>query len=166
MQRGAVAKPNIAAIVAAMMGDPLPSAVLAAAVGARLDRVDVQWHVIAGKPDSLMRFWLTFRGVGTYGFHVGADRERLDVLVERPGTDTNLGRYGRLEVRPPVAGDPAAAAVGQRLVAVRDLFPVHGNEALGARLSFETVDVCVADWGEDLHWASGDLPSAIAVGPR
>jgi hypothetical protein len=154
------------AIVAEVMGDPLPSTVLAAAVGARLDRVDVQWHVIAGKPDSLMRFWLTFAGAGTYGFHVGADRERLDVLVESVGTTADMGRYGRLEVRGPTSDDPAAAAVGQRLVAVCDLFPARGKEALGARLSFETVDVSVADWGEDLHWAQGDLPAAIAVGPR
>jgi hypothetical protein len=149
-----------------MVGDPLPSQVLSAAVGARLERADVQWHMITGKPDSLLRFWLTFAGAGTYGFHVGADREKLDVLVEGVGTDTDMGRYGRLEVRAPRPEDPAAAAVGQRLVAVEDLYSAYRSEPLGARLSFETVHLSVADWADDLHWARGDLPPAVAVRPR
>src|SRR4051794_10654868 len=99
-----------------MFGPP-PSDVLASALGARLDRADVQWHVVPGQRDSLIRFWLTFAGGDTFGFHVGADGEALDVMAECRWDDEDLGGYGRLEVRPATGGDPPAAAVGQRLVA-------------------------------------------------
>ncbi len=148
------------------MSDPMPSDVLAPVVGAQLQRADVQWHVVAGHDDSLMRFWLTFEGDRTYGFHVGADGAVLEVIAEAPGCDTDMGRYGRLEVRPAHAADPPAAAVGQRLVVVRDLFDVYVTSAIGARLSFENVAVSVADWDDELRWARGDLPSDVEVRPR
>ena len=137
------------------MFDPIPSNVLAPVIGARLDRVDVQWHVVAGQDDSLMRFWLTF-GDSTYGFHVGADGEELDVVLEAAGTDADMGRYGRLEVRPGHDPDPPASAVGQRLVAIDDIFDGYGRErAIGARLRFEHLTMTVADWEDELCWAHG-----------
>jgi hypothetical protein len=136
------------------MFDPRPSAVLASVVGARLDRVEVQWHVVAGQDDSLMRFWLTF-GSSTFGFHVGADGEELDVVLEAAGSDADMGRYGRLEVRSAREPDPPAAAVGQRLVSVDDLFYRYGMSAIGARLHFERVEMSVADWEDELHWTGG-----------
>ncbi|WP_433057907.1 hypothetical protein [Dactylosporangium sp. CS-033363] len=143
----------------------LPSRVLAGAVGLRLDRADVQWHVSVGQDDSLMRFWLTF-GTTCYGFHVGAEDEILDVIVEERGTDAEMGVYGRLEVRPAAGADPAAFAVGQRLVVVHDLFAGYLGKPIGARLCFETVDLSVADWEDELHWAAGDLPPAVGVRQR
>jgi hypothetical protein len=143
----------------------LPSHVLAGAVGQRLDRADVQWHVSPGQEDSLMRFWLTF-GELTFGFHVGAEDEILDVIMEERGTDADMGVYGRLEVRPAGTHDPAAPAVGQRLVVVHDLFAGYLGKPIGARLSFETVDLSVADWEDELHWAIGDLPPAVGVRQR
>ncbi|MEU0552535.1 hypothetical protein [Dactylosporangium sp. NPDC006015] len=143
----------------------LPSHVLASAVGLRLDRADVQWHVSPGQDDSLMRFWLTFAGV-SYGFHVGAEDEILDVIVEERGTDADMGVYGRLEVRAAAPRDPASAAVGQRLVAVHDLYAGYLGKPIGARLSFEHVDLSVADWEDELHWAAGDLPPAVGVRQR
>lgn len=143
----------------------LPSHVLAGAVGQRLDRADAQWHVSMGQDDSLMRFWLTFGGT-SYGFHVGAEDEILDVIVEDRGTDADMGVYGRLEVRTAAAGDPAAFAVGQRLVVVHDLFAGYLGKPIGARLSFETVDLSVADWEDELHWSVGDLPPAVGVRQR
>ena len=143
----------------------LPSHVLAGAVGLRLERADVQWHVSPGQEDSLMRFWLTFGGV-SYGFHVGAEDEILDVIVEERGTDADMGVYGRLEVRPAAGTDPAAFGVGQRLVAVHDLFAGYLGKPIGARLSFETVDLSVADWEDELHWAAGDLPREVGVRQR
>ncbi|GAB3873513.1 hypothetical protein ACFPIJ_00970 [Dactylosporangium cerinum] len=143
----------------------LPSHVLASAVGLRLDRADVQWHVSPGQDDSLMRFWLTFSGV-SYGFHVGAEDEILDVIVEDRGTDADMGVYGRLEVRTASPADPAAAAVGQRLVVVHDLYAGYLGKPIGARLSFEHVDLSVADWEDELHWAAGDLPPAVGVRQR
>jgi hypothetical protein len=148
------------------MFDPTPSDVLAPVIGALLERADVQWHVVPGQDDSVLRFWLTFVGDRTFGFHVGADGEVLDVIAEEPGGDADMGRYGRLELRPAHAPDPPAAAVGQRLVGVQDLFDVYEQSAIGARLSFESVDVSVADWQDELHWASGDLPAAVHVRPR
>jgi hypothetical protein len=137
------------------MFDPIPSNVLAAVVGTRLDRVDVQWHVVAGQDDSLMRFWLTF-GSSTFGFHVGADGEELDVVLEAAGTDADMGRYGRLEVRAARDPDPPASAIGQRLLAVDDLFDWYGRQsAIGARLRFEHVAMTVADWEDELCWAHG-----------
>src|SRR5690349_9439987 len=65
-------KTEFRSYVGAMFGPP-PSDVLAPVIGARLDRADVQWHVIPGQDDSLIRFWLTFDSC-TFGFHVGADR--------------------------------------------------------------------------------------------
>ncbi|MET7393039.1 hypothetical protein ABZS66_06020 [Dactylosporangium sp. NPDC005572] len=143
----------------------LPSHVLASAVGLRLERADVQWHVSPGQEDSLMRFWLTFGG-RSYGFHVGAEDEILDVIVEDRGTDAEMGIYGRLEVRPAADDDPAAVAVGQRLVVVHDLYAGYLGKPIGARLSFETVDLSVADWEDELHWAIGDLPPAVGVRHR
>ncbi|GAA0723201.1 hypothetical protein GCM10010199_31570 [Dactylosporangium roseum] len=148
-----------------MVGCVLPSHVLAGAVGHRLDRADVQWHVSPGQDDSLMRFWLTFGGT-SYGFHVGAEDEILDVIMEDRGTDADMGVYGRLEVRRAAGPDPAAAAVGQRLVVVHDLFAGYLGKPIGARLSFETVDLSVADWEDELHWAVGDLPPAVGVRQR
>lgn len=148
-----------------MVGDVLPSHVLAGAVGLRLERADVQWHVSPGQDDSLMRFWLTFGGM-CYGFHVGAEDEILDVIVEERGTDADMGIYGRLEVRTARGDDPAAFAVGQRLVVVHDLFAGYLGKPIGARLSFETVDLSVADWEDELHWAVGDLPPAVGVRQR
>src|SRR5690349_17181228 len=113
-----------------------PSTILAPALGARLDRVDVQWHVVTGQDDSLMRFWLTF-GSSTYGFHVGADGVELDVVVEAAGVDADMGRYGRLEVRPAHDPDPPAAALGQRLLSVDNIFHGYGTSPIGARLVFE-----------------------------
>ncbi len=136
------------------MFDPRPSNVLAPVIGARLDRADVQWHVVAGQDDSLMRFWLTF-GSSTYGFHVGADGEELDVVLEAGGADADMGRYGRLEVRTAREPDPPAAAVGQRLHSVVDIFDVYGVSAIGARLHFERVELSVADWEDELRWARG-----------
>ncbi|WP_238011328.1 hypothetical protein KZZ52_09355 [Dactylosporangium sp. AC04546] len=143
----------------------LPSHVLASAVGLRLERADVQWHVSPGQEDSLMRFWLTFGG-RSFGFHVGAEDEILDVIIEERGTDAEMGIYGRLEVRPAADDDPAAAAVGQRLVVVHDLYAGYLGKPIGARLSFETVDLSVADWEDELHWAVGDLPPAVGVRHR
>ena len=85
-----------------------------------------------------MRFWLTFSGV-SYGFHVGAEDEILDVIVEDRGTNADMGVYGRLEVRAASPADPAAAAVGQRLVVVHDLYAGYLGKPIGARLSFEHV---------------------------
>lgn len=143
----------------------LPSHVLASAVGLRLDRADVQWHVSPGQDDSLMRFWLTFGGV-SYGFHVGAEDEILDVIVEDRGTDADMGVYGRFEVRAASPHDPAAAAVGQRLVVVHDLYAGYLGKPIGVRLSFERVDLSVADWEDELHWAAGNLPPAVGVRQR
>jgi hypothetical protein len=148
-----------------MVGCVLPSHVLAGAVGLRLERADAQWHVSPGQDDSLMRFWLTFGGT-SYGFHVGAEDEILDVIVEDLGTDAEMGIYGRLEVRTASAFDPAGAAVGQRLVVVHDLFAGYLGKPIGARLSFENVDLSVADWEDELHWAVGDLPPAVGVRQR
>jgi hypothetical protein len=147
-----------------MFGPP-PSDVLAPVIGARLDRADVQWHVIPGQEDSLIRFWLTFDS-RTFGFHVGADGEVLDVIAETCWDDEDLGGYGRLEVRPASSCDPPAGAVGQRLVGVDDLFDLALSSAIGARLRFESVAVSVADWEDELHWANGDLPPAVAARPR
>lgn len=162
MQRAVPGKPNFGVSVPIMF-DPTPSAVLAPVVGSRLDRVDVQWHVVAGQDDSLMRFWLTF-GSSTYGFHVGADREQLDVVLEAAGCDADMGRYGRLEVRSTRDPDPPAAAVGQRLVVVQDLFDAYGQSPIGARLSFEDVELSVADWEDELVWARGAF-SLSGLGP-
>jgi hypothetical protein len=164
-QRASPGIPNFAAIVTIMF-DPTPEHVLAPAIGARLERVDVQWHVAAGHDDSLIRFWLTFAGVETFGFHVGADGDALDVIAEAPGVDADMGQYGRLEVRPAHDPDPPFAAIGQRLVGVQDLFDGYRRSAIGARLRFESADVSVADWEDDLRWASGDLPEAVAARPR
>jgi hypothetical protein len=153
MQRGVPEKPNFSSNLLIMF-DPTPSAVLAPAVGTRLDRADVQWHVVAGQDDSLMRFWLTF-GPTTYGFHVGADGEVLDVVAEAAGSDADMGRYGRLEVRSACDPDPPAAALGQRLVEVQDLFDVYGESAIGAMLRFEGAQMSVADWEDELRWARG-----------
>lgn len=142
-----------------MFGPP-PSDVLAPVIGAHLDRADVQWHVIAGREDSLIRFWLTFHGGETYGFHVGAEGEVLDVIAETCWDDEDMGRYGRLEVRPAHAPDPPFFAVGQRLLAVDDLFSPD-DEPIGARLRFESLSVSVADWEDELHWANGDLPPSV-----
>jgi hypothetical protein len=144
------------------------SAVLAPVIGSVLLRADVQWHIAPGCADSLMRFWLTFAGGPTFGFHVGADGEMLDVIAEAPGTDADMGRFGRLEVRPATEPDPPARAVGRRLIEVRDLFQVYGVSAIGAHLSFESGASCgysfsVADWEDELHWAVGDLPPDIEV---
>ncbi len=139
------------------MFDPTPSTVLAPAVGARLDRADVQWHVVAGQDDSLMRFWLTF-GASTFGFHVGADGVELDVVPEAAGGDADMGRYGRLEVRSARNPDPPAAAIGQRLIAVENFFDGYGLSAIGARLTFERVELSVADWEDELCWAQGSAP--------
>jgi hypothetical protein len=164
-QRASAGIPNFAAIVTIMF-DPTPENVLAPAIGAALERVEVQWHVAAGHDDSLIRFWLTFAGVETFGFHVGADGEVLDVIPEAPGADADMGQYGRLEVRPALAPDPPAVAVGQRLVGVQNLFDVYGESVIGARLDFESAVVSVADWEDELQWASGDLPGAIGARPR
>jgi len=164
-QRVAREKPNFRAIVTIML-DPTPARVLAPVIGARLERVDVQWHVVPGQDDSMVRFWLTFADVadGTFGFHVGADGEALDVIPERPGCDADMGAYGRLELRPALAPDPPAAALGQRLVGVSDLFDGYLGSAIGARLHFESVDVSVADAHDELHWATGDLPDTVVAG--
>ena len=138
---------------------------LATAIGSRLDRAEVQWHVSPGCDDLLMRFWLTFADT-SYGFHVGADEEILDVIVEEVGRDTDRGAYGRLEVRAASVHDPAAAAVGQMLVGVYDLFAGYLGKPVGARLRFERVDISVADWDDELQWAVGDLPPAVGVRPR
>jgi len=147
------------------MYGPPPSDVLAPVVGTRLDRADVQWHVVPGQDDSLIRFWLTFAEL-TFGFHVGADGEVLDVIAETCWDDEDMGRYGRLEVRPATGVDPPASAVGQRLVAVDDLFDDDLASAIGARLRFERTEVSVADWEDELHWANGDLPPDVAARPR
>jgi hypothetical protein len=148
MQRAAREKPNFAARVPIMF----PSDVLSPVVGSLLERAEVQWHVVTGDDDSLMRFWLTFTGGQTYGFHVGADGVALDVIAEAPGIDADLGRYGKLEVRPAREPDPPASAVGQRLVGVENLFSGTSQSAIGARLSFETVTVSVADCDDELRW--------------
>jgi hypothetical protein len=148
-----------------MFGPP-PSDVLAPVIGARLDRADVQWHVVPGQEDSLIRFWLTFVDGATFGFHVGADGEVLDVIAENCWDDEDLGGYGRLEVRPATGTDPPAGAVGQRLVAVEDLFDEAESSTIGARLRFESVEVSVADWEDELHWANGDLPPTVEARPR
>jgi hypothetical protein len=149
-----------------MFGPP-PSDVLASVIGARLDRADVQWHVVPGQEDSLIRFWLTFTDGNTFGFHVGADGEVLDVIAETCWDDEDMGRYGRLEVRPAATGsDPPASAVGQRLVGVDDLFDLELSSPIGARLRFERAELSVADWEDELHWADGDLPPAVAARPR
>jgi hypothetical protein len=149
-----------------IMFDPTPEHVLAPVIGAELRRADVQWHVAAGHEDSLIRFWLTFVDGGTFGFHVGADGEVLDVIQEELGINADMGPYGRLEVRPAVTPDPLADAIGQRLLEVQNLFPVYEGSPIGARLRFETVAVSVADWDDELRWASGDLPSAVEARPR
>ncbi len=149
-----------------IMFDPTPEHVLAPAIGEQLRRADVQWHVAPGHDDSLIRFWLTFEDGRTFGFHVGADGEVLDVIQEAPGIDADMGRYGRLEVRPALEPDPPAAAVGQRLRKVQNLFHGYEGSAIGARLHFETVDMSVADWEDELQWASGDLPAAMEARPR
>jgi hypothetical protein len=146
-----------------------PSSALAPAIGRRLARADAQWHVIAGKPDSLIRFWLTFEEAGTFGFHVGEAAPALEVLVESVDIDADMARYGRLEVRPAVTPDPPALAVGQRLLAVEDVrveapapataLPAAWAQApTAARLRFESVTICAADHDDDLCWSVGDLP--------
>jgi hypothetical protein len=149
-----------------IMFDPTPEHVLAPVIGAELCRADVQWHVAAGHEDSLIRFWLTFVGGRTFGFHVGADGEVLDVIQEELGIDADMGPYGRLEVRPALEPDPPAAAVGERLLEVQNLFPAYEGSPIGACLRFETVAVSVADWDDELRWASGDLPAAVEARPR
>jgi hypothetical protein len=148
-----------------IMFDPTPEHVLAPVIGAELHRAHVQWHVATGHEDSLIRFWLTFADGRTFGFHVGADGEVLDVIQEELGIDADMGLYGRLEVRPAIAPDPPAAAVGERLLEVQNLFPVYEGSPIGARLRFETVAVSVADWDDELLWASGDLPAAVEARP-
>lgn len=155
---------------------PPPSLVLAPAVGARLDRAAVQWHVIPGERDSLMRFWLTFGATGafagaTFGFAVGEDRNALDVVAEEPEVDADLGRYGRLEVRAAAPADPVTAALGQRLVQIEDVYRTDdpraenphavGSEVVAARLAFARTTLWVADLDDDLNWALGDFPERI-----
>ena len=88
------------------------------------------------------------------------------LMASTSGTDADMGVYGRLEVRSASGHDPAAAAVGQRLVVVHDLFAGYLGKPIGARLSFETVDLSVADWEDELHWAVGQLPPAVGVRQR
>jgi hypothetical protein len=146
-----------------IMLDPTPENVLAPVIGARLRRADVQWHVSPGHADTMIRFWLTFDDDATYGFHVGADGEVLDVIPEALGADADLGGYGRLEVRPATPPDPPAAAVGETLTAVVNLHRGLDESAIGAQLRFETVSVAVADWDDELQWASGPFPATMGV---
>ena len=145
---------------------PPPSLVLAPAVGARLDRAVVQWHVIPGERDSLMRFWLTLSdepktGARTFGFAVGENHNALYVVAEEPEEDADLGRYGRLEVRAAAPADPVTAVLGQRLVEIEDVFRDGHPEVIAARLAFERTTLWVADIEEDLDWALGDFPERI-----
>lgn len=136
-----------------------PSLALGPAVGARLARASVQWHVIPACPDSLMRFWLEFEGVGPFSFAVGEVREALKVVREPPERTADLGRYGRLEVRQPTPADPVSAALGKRLLAVEDIRCEGRPDVIAARLAFDGASLWVADLHEDLNWALGEFRS-------
>jgi hypothetical protein len=139
-----------------------PSSALAPAIGRRLVRVDAQWHVFPGKPDSLIRFWLTFEGAGSFGFHVGEEFAALEVLAEPVDIDADMAQYGRLEVRPGMPPDPPACALGEILDGVEDLHEEGATAPTGARLRFASLTVSAADADGDLCWALGDSPVGSA----
>lgn len=117
-----------------------------------------------GKPDSLIRFWLTFERAGTFGFHVGENTAALAVLAEQADVDADMAQYGRLMVREAGPGDPPARAIGQVLLGVDDLHgPAPARTPTAARLRFESVDICAADYDDDLCWALGELPVGSAT---